>query len=433
MKNKNFLIYSTIITILCFSLFITKYIYDSKNEYQVISEKILFQQASTLFNNIVTMRQWNADHGSVYVKAHDNIKVNPYLVDNFTYTKDDELLIKINPAWMTRQLSELSNKNEKYYFKITSLNPINPSNAADEFEKTGLEALKINKEQKFYTSIQNDKYNLIGPLIVDASCLQCHAEQGYKIGDLRGGLRVSVPIDSYLENIEILDSKTNILYFITFFTAIVFISIIIYTINSIYSRESNIIKLNRTLEKKVYRRTKELRDANKKLLEISTLDYLTNIPNRRFLFETGAKYFHIAKREKTNLSIICIDIDHFKKINDNHGHDIGDEILKLVASSMVKFTRKADILSRTGGEEFTLLLNNVDESNALILAEKIRTKIEDTNYKYDETIVKATISLGISQLRHDDIALSAIIKRADIALYQAKKQSRNISVIYSDL
>ena len=432
MKNKNFLIYSAIIIITCFALFTAKYISNTKDDYKTISQEILFQQASTLFNNIVTMRKWNADHGSVYVKSHDNIKPNPYLIENSTYTKDNELLIKINPAWMTRQLSELSNKSENFYFKITSSKPINPNNAPDKFEKEGLEVLDKNKELKYYTNIENNKYNLIGPLFVEESCMQCHAEQGYKVGDLRGGLRVSVPIDTYIKNIEIVNSRADMLYIVTFLISLAFITIIIFTINSIYSRELNIIKLNKTLEKKILRRTKELRDANKKLLEISILDYLTNIPNRRYLFETGSKYFHLAKREENSLSIICIDIDHFKKINDTYGHDIGDEILKLVAKTMGRFVRKSDIIARTGGEEFTILLNNVDASNAYIVAEKIRTTIEDLNYKNDNQVVKITISLGISQLKNDGINLNSIIKRADTALYQAKEQNRNKTIIYSE-
>jgi len=431
MKNKNFLIYFIVTTIFCFTLFILKYINDTRNDYQVISEKILFQQASTLFNNIITMRKWSSDHGAIYVKAHDGMQPNPYLIDNHTYTKDNELLIKVNPAWMTREISELSNKQQKYYFKITSLQPINPNNAPDEFEKRALENLKNNKDKDFYTSLQNDKYNYMGSLRVEASCLQCHTIQNYKVGDVIGGLRVSVPIENYLENLEIVDSKTDILYFVTFFTSISFIIIITFTINSIYIRELDILKLNKTLEKKVEQRTKELKIVNKKLLEISSTDFLTNISNRRHFFETGIKSFHLAKREKTDLSIICIDIDYFKKINDTYGHNIGDEILKLIANTMNKFIRKSDTLARTGGEEFTILLNNTDENNAFILAEKLRLEVEKSSYKDSDTQINVTISLGISQIKEDDEELDSIIIRADKALYQAKETNRNKSVIYS--
>ena len=431
MKNKNFLIYFTVTVIFFFTLFILKYINDTRNDYQAISEKILYEQASTLFNNIVTLRKWNSDHGAIYVKAYNGIQPNPYLKDNHTYTKDNELLIKINPAWMTRQISELSNKKEKYYFKITSLQPINPNNAPDNFEKTALENMKRNKSKEVYTSLENDKFNFMGALKVEQSCLECHTTQGYNIGDTIGGLRVSIPIDNYLHNMEIVDSKTELLYLITILTSIVFILLITYTVNSIYVRELNILKLNKTLEVKVNQRTKELKNANKKLLEISSVDFLTNIPNRRYFFEVGNKSFHLAKREKHPLSIIYIDIDHFKSINDNYGHNIGDEILKLVSSKMNKLIRKSDILARTGGEEFTILLNNTDKENAFILAEKLRTTIENSCYRDKEWEIQVTISLGISELQNDDEELDSIINRADKALYKAKNESRNKTVIYS--
>ena len=430
MKNKNLLICLIVLLVLSFSIFIIKYINDTKNEYKVISENILFQQSSTLFNNIVTMRKWSSDHGAVYVKAHEGIEPNPYLENNHTYTKDNELLIKINPAWMTRQLSEMSNKTENYYFKITSLNPVNPVNTPDEFEKKALDDLEKNKDKKFYTNMEKDKYNLLGSLKVEPSCLECHAHQNYKLGDVIGGLRVSVPIDNYTQNIEILESKTNFLFTITILTSFIFIFIIIFTINSIYSREISITKLNKTLERKVSIRTKELRDANKKLIEISIKDYLTNIPNRRHFFEIGTKSLHIAKRENSDLSVICIDIDLFKNINDTYGHNIGDEILKLVSSNMNKYIRKSDVIARIGGEEFSILLNNTNEENAYLLAEKIRTQIESSIYKNDKIEIKTTISLGISQLRAEDDDLDSIIIRADKALYEAKNTGRNKSVIY---
>ena len=430
MKNKNLLICLIVLLVLSFSIFIIKYINDTKNEYKVISENILFQQSSTLFNNIVTMRKWSSDHGAVYVKAHEGIEPNPYLANNHTYTKDNELLIKINPAWMTRQLSEMSNKTENYYFKITSLNPVNPVNTPDEFEKKALDDLEKNKDKKFYTNMEKDKYNLLGSLKVEPSCLECHAHQNYKLGDVIGGLRVSVPIDNYTQNIEILESKTNFLFTITILTSFIFIFIIIFTINSIYSREISITKLNKTLERKVSIRTKELRDANKKLIEISIKDYLTNIPNRRHFFEIGTKSLHIAKRENSDLSVICIDIDLFKNINDTYGHNIGDEILKLVSSNMNKYIRKSDVIARIGGEEFSILLNNTNEENAYLLAEKIRTQIESSIYKNDKIEIKTTISLGISQLRAEDDDLDSIIIRADKALYEAKNTGRNKSVIY---
>lgn len=394
MKNKNFIIFSSITLIFCFTLFIIKYINDTRNDYQIISEKMLFQQAYSLFKNTITIRKYSDDHSNIYTN-----------------------LIDKNPITT--------------YFKMTSLTPINKNNSPDNFEKVALEDLKRDKNKEFYTSLAEDKYNFVASLKAENSCLKCHNTYEYKIGDVMGGLRVSIPIENYKENIEIINSKTNILYFVTFFTSIIFMIIITFTVHSIYIKEFNIMKLNKTLESKVHLRTKELRVANKKLLEISTTDYLTNLSNRRYFFEIGAKTFYLSKREKSDLSIICIDIDFFKKINDTYGHNTGDEVLKFIADKMNKFIRKSDILARMGGEEFSILLNNTNKENAYLLAEKLRKNIQKSSYKNKEVEIEVTISLGISQLIREDEDLDSIISRADKALYIAKQSNRNRTVIYS--
>ena len=98
---------------------------------------------------------------------------------------------------------------------------------------------------------------------------------------------------------------------------------------------------------------------------------------------------------------------------------------------MSKNIRKSDIVARTGGEEFIILLTDIDEQKAFIFAEKLRKAIENTNYKKDDITIKSTISLGISGIKNNDEKLDSIINRADKALYQAKKENRNKSVIYS--
>ena len=394
MKNKNFIIFSSITVIFCFTLFIIKYINDTRNDYQIISEKMLFQEASNLFNNIITLQKYSDNHNNIYTDFTDKHHINPY-------------------------------------FKMTSLHPINPKNSPDIFEKAALEELKRDKNKEFYTSLAQDRYNFVASLKAQDSCLKCHNTSQYKTGDVIGGLRVSIPIESYKENIEIIDAKTNILYFVSFFTSIIFMIIITFTVHSIYEKEFNIMRLNKTLENKVHLRTKELRVANKKLLEISTTDYLTNLSNRRHFFEIGTKAFHLSKREKNDLSIICIDIDFFKKINDTYGHNIGDEVLKFIANKMSKFIRKSDILARMGGEEFCILLNNTNEQNAYLLAEKLRENIEKGIYKNEEVQIQITISLGISQLKQEDDELDYIISRADKALYIAKQSNRNKTIIHS--
>ncbi|AXX91867.1 hypothetical protein CPU12_06035 [Malaciobacter molluscorum LMG 25693] len=427
MKKKNLIITFIIAIIAVFSLAVLKYTQDSKDEYVKLHKTLLLKEARTLYSNMINVRSWAALHGGVYVKDNGILKPNPYLADNIEYTKNNELLIRVNPAWMTRQVSEISNKKEKYYFRITSLTPINPHNYPDKFEKEALTYLINNKNKDFYTKFSNNKYNFMGTLRVEKACLQCHIKQGLKINDVIGGLRVTLPIDTYEKSIELIESKTDNIYFIIIFTSLSFIALIVFTINSIFKKNKDIRILNSTLERKVQRRTKELRELNKKLLKTAVTDYLTKIPNRRYFFEVGEKTFFLAKREKTNFCMVCLDIDFFKNINDKYGHHAGDIILKKIANILNTHTRESDILARTGGEEFSIVLNNTNIDGALKFAEKIRDAIANTKIIYEDVIIKVTVSAGVSCIKNDD-TFQTILNRADSALYLAKENGRNIVI-----
>ncbi|RXK00173.1 hypothetical protein CRU98_03180 [Arcobacter sp. CECT 8986] len=427
MKKKRLIITFIIAIIVVFSLAILKYTQDSKNEYIKLHERILLKEARTLYSNMINVRSWAALHGGVYIKDNGTLKPNPYLANNVEYTKNNELLIRVNPAWMTRLVSEISNKKEKYYFKITSLTPINPHNAPDKFEKEALTYLINHKDENFYTKFTKDKYNFMGKLRVEKACLQCHVNQGLKVNDVIGGLRVTLPTNTYERSIELIDSKTDNIYFIIIFTALSFITLIVFTINSIYKKNKDIRILNSTLERKVKRRTKELRDLNKKLSKTAVTDYLTKIPNRRYFFEVGEKAFALAKREKSSFCIVCFDVDFFKNINDRYGHHAGDVALKRIASILNTHTRNSDILARTGGEEFSVVLNNTNTDGALKFAEKIRDAVQKTNITYNKAIIKVTVSAGVACLKEND-SFQSMLNRADSALYMAKENGRNVVI-----
>lgn len=158
--------------------------------------------AQSHFNLMVDTRSWNAEYGGIYVKQHSGIEPNKYLKDNILKSDKNETLVKINPAWMTKQISEISNKRHKYYFHITSLKPINPTNKPDDFEIEALNYFEKNKNKEYYYKFKNNTneemhLDFIGALITKQECLKCHAEAGYKEGDIRGGIRITVPMNEY--------------------------------------------------------------------------------------------------------------------------------------------------------------------------------------------------------------------------------------------
>ncbi len=176
----------------------------------------------------------------------------------------------------------------------------------------------------------------------------------------------------------------------------------------------------------------ELLDLKKKL-EISVrTDPLTDLPNRRGLAEK-LEYEKVRfDRSKNPFTIIMGDIDHFKEINDTYGHDAGDHILTDIARMLSNNSRKQDIVSRWGGEEFIILLPETDLGNGAILAEKLRDKIEKEVFIYQGTKIPVTLSFGLSVYNKKGLKTDDVIKQADQCLYQAKNSGRN-QVVFKKL
>jgi diguanylate cyclase (GGDEF)-like protein len=151
-------------------------------------------------------------------------------------------------------------------------------------------------------------------------------------------------------------------------------------------------------------------------------DGLTGLPNRRAMQELLSQAAALSRRHHVPFAALSIDIDRFKNINDTHGHDIGDLVIRATASALTEATRAEDVAGRWGGEEFLVLLPHADADAALIAAERIRATIATTSIleRPDKSI---TVSIGIALLRHDDTA--ALLRDADTALYAAKANGRN--------
>jgi diguanylate cyclase (GGDEF)-like protein len=164
---------------------------------------------------------------------------------------------------------------------------------------------------------------------------------------------------------------------------------------------------------------------SKNLYEEANHDYLTNLLNRRS-FEVLAKQFvAISKRYHFDLSVISFDIDLFKSINDKYGHDLGDKVIQNVAGTIQENCRDSDSVFRFGGEEFLILLPKTSMSEAIKLAEKIRSTITNSPTLADKLIIEVTVSAGVSQWDSQETNIESALKRADDALYQAKKQGRD--------
>lgn len=173
----------------------------------------------------------------------------------------------------------------------------------------------------------------------------------------------------------------------------------------------------------------ELSLAKEQAEQLARTDVLTGLNNRRSFFEIGNSVFQNACRYKRPLSVVMLDLDAFKNINDTYGHSIGDEIIKAVANKLHQGKRETDITGRIGGEEFAILLQETDLKTAGELIERLRTEVEQIVVNSNGTQVGITASFGVTELDEQCDTLEKVIVKADRALYQAKEEGRNRVVL----
>lgn len=188
----------------------------------------------------------------------------------------------------------------------------------------------------------------------------------------------------------------------------------------------------RELELRVRKRTLELQIANEKLSTLSITDPLTGLKNRRFFNQRLVAEFARSKRDRTPISVIIIDIDHFKPVNDTHGHLLGDEVLKMVAQQIeIEARRESDIITRHGGEEFSAVLIKNSPAQALNMAERIRSRVAAAIYETESVSLRCTVSIGVATMTPDKHASpEELIQQADAALYLSKSEGRNRVSVY---
>jgi diguanylate cyclase (GGDEF)-like protein len=170
-----------------------------------------------------------------------------------------------------------------------------------------------------------------------------------------------------------------------------------------------------------------------KLREQAIRDPLTNLFNRRYLEETLDRELSRAGREDYPVCVIMIDLDHFKRINDTHGHEAGDLVLKAIADALSEFSRRGDFACRYGGEEFVITMPNITLATAYERAESLRQSLNVLSVPYEYYNLSVTISMGIACYPENGQTREALLRAADQALYAAKEAGRNHILAYDQL
>ena len=186
------------------------------------------------------------------------------------------------------------------------------------------------------------------------------------------------------------------------------------------------LSIDQLLKKK-----KELKQATQELKEISLTDYLTGLPNRRYFYEFAEEVFLLHRRYGDACSVVFLDLDFFKKINDQCGHGGGDFVLKEFSQFVKNRIRDSDLFARLGGEEFILLMPKSDSQSAFVFVERLREALSEYAIKVSQdNAISVSFSAGITSITDTDASLDKLISRADLALYEAKNSGRNRSVIH---
>jgi len=367
----------------------------------------LINNGRSFFEGIVMTRFWIASHQGVYVKKSPVEDVNPYLkgiagLKTEIKDEDGEIYILKNPALVTREISLIADQKGLFKFHITSPNPLNPANAPDDFERRAIEDFQRGAKEAFIfeENGKNVSFRYMAPLVMEASCLRCHAGQGARIGDIRGGISVRLPAEDVLRQ-----TRSNSVYLAASAVGIVvMMALIVYFTARYFIRDLNV--------------------AEQKLFNLATTDALTGVYNRREGFRLIEVETLRARRTQTPLCALMLDIDHFKKINDPYGHQAGDDVLKGMVAIIQKTLRGSDMICRYGGEEFLILATETNIENAKILAERLRGSLASQIIPAGPELVHVTVSIGLADYQPPE-TYEHMIFRADQALYQAKSNGRN--------
>jgi len=403
---KNYIVWATLII----SLVIAAVFFSHHSRIERLAENILLQQARALYGELILTRKWVNMHGGVYVKIRPGVNQNSFLSSqtdvkvNIT-ANDGELYTLINPAIAVREISEISEKEGTFELHVASLDPVSPvTRQPDQFERQALLAFEQGEIEKFTVEerLAGPFYRYMAPVKFEQRCNKCHAFQNLKQGDIRGGISINIPMQEVRQ--QLIDNRYFSLY-----SAILVLGTLLVILALL---SANFMR--------------KLQAAQQELQLSANTDSLTGLYNRRSAYERLAEELSKNKRFKKPLCCLLLDIDLFKQVNDLHGHLVGDKVLKQLADSLRKLSRKYDTLCRYGGEEFLVILPETDLATATEVAERYRQEIATIQIHSDQKLLQITVSIGVTEAHPDSVETrDSLIDRADKALYVAKQEGRN--------
>lgn len=371
---------------------------------------LALDEARSIWNKDAAFRKWATLHGGLYVKPDERTPPNPYLAhipNRDVVTSDGTQLTLMNPAYMMRQMTEEFEKTYGVKGKITGKVQLNPLNKPDAWQDKVLTLFEQGEAREFYEqqSINETPYlRYMKPMFMTQGCVKCHGHLGFKDGDLRGGVSVSIPLQPYFSAAGESQQgiwQTHLAIWIVGVIAILVIALLIQHLLTRMAHES-------------------------------MHDELTGLPNYKLFKNRLEQAFRQYQRDPQRLFAVCfLDLDEFKNLNDSRGHTMGNMLLQSLAIRLQSQVRPTDTLARLGGDEFTLLLEEIEDVDAVIrvIERVLRSFSEPFQIQQDEIFSSA--SVGICLVSGDYQSAQEVLRDADIAMYKAKEEGQGRKFVFN--
>lgn len=554
--------------VLGWTLLVSLSLYWNLNEANKHSNETVYERARFIFEMVSSMHLWNARHGGVYAAVDEQNLPTPYQEGRDLTTPSGRKLTLVNSVHMTGQLADIIHERHDLSLHLTSLNPLNPNNAANPWESAALERFEQDRTLTDWGSFsgvgEEREFRFIAPLVTEKVCLKCHEEQGYQEGDIRGGLSVTFPAG------PLLASNMEQEYHFELIHLAIWMILTLLTLFGLGRHRQQLLQLQGVLaqqEKKVEERTAQLQqevfareaaeermslfieasgegllvvdnllrctlsnpaarqilgyDREAQLLgrhihdflcphkgrppttsisdcegcrirysleqatslhddmvsfmhsaghiisvdmrcapieveghilgsvitfsditdrkeqeevswRLANTDSLTGLINRHHFLGCLEQTFSEAERYERSFALLFIDLDGFKAVNDQFGHDVGDELLREGARRLLRSVRASDMVARLGGDEFTIIMPNIVELEEVeVLTRRlIGWLAEPFNIKGQQVTISA--SVGIAAYPYNGSDTDSLLNHADEAMYTAKSSGKNTFCWYQE-
>lgn len=358
-------------------------------------------KAEMLHENTEAIRSWIGEHGGIYVVVDKSVHPNPLLKgieERDVVTPEGRRLTLYNsPAFLRHVMTEFEARSGSRV-RLVSQNPINPANVPDDWERERLLRLTPTTGKISEMTEINGRpfYRILSPMTLEEPCLKCHQYNKKEVGGLIGAVSIS------------LDAEPDFKAHKTAEQALLLSHVGMWFVGTLG----------------LFLGGWRWRQLLFRLEQSAVSDPLTGLYNRRELMDRLKAEVASAQRHKTELSMIMLDIDHFKHVNDTYGHQAGDDVLMAVTQIMQNMVRISDLLARYGGEEFVVVCSHTGIEGATELAERIRQSVMEKPLSTRKGGISVTLSAGVAEYTGQQ-SPEELIKMIDEALYEAKETGRN--------